>query len=128
MNLIDDSSHKVYYLLDNLLTWSNLQRNRFEYIPEPVNIKNLCDNVLQIFTEDAQKKNISIINKITNPIVVSSNEFMLSVIIRNLISNAIKFTNSGGEICIESEKKNENKVTICVQDSGIGMDENKVNK
>jgi signal transduction histidine kinase len=127
VDLIDESSQKVYQLLDNLLTWSNLQRNGFEYSPEPVNVKKLCDEILLFFSDNTQKKNISILNNIQKPIVVLSNEFMLSVIVRNLVSNAIKFTNPGGEICIESKKLNQKQITICVKDTGIGMDETKVN-
>lgn len=123
---INASSKGMHKMLINLLAWVRGQSGKLIINNEKFNLKKSIDNLLNILEPQAEKKYICIFNAVDESIVLHSDISMIETILHNLIANAIKFTPSHGEIRISS--KNEfNEVEICVEDSGIGMDEKVIN-
>ncbi len=118
------SSENLKLLLDNLLDISKLDSGGMEYIPESFNIKNLIEKILTEFQMLATSKNIRIKQKLEN-VVIYSDSLLLERIIRNLLSNALKYTMN--TIKISCYKKNE-YVYIQVMDNGIGISQEEKNR
>lgn len=110
-------------LLDNLLYWSRSQLNGQIIRKETINIVPLIEQNIQLLSEAATQKNISLVFNNTSRAGVMAFADMnhTDIVIRNLISNALKFTNLDGQIEINAEA-NENAITISVKDNGIGID------
>jgi len=115
------SASGIYNLLENLLQWSRIQTDRIEFSPVIFNFHSLVKQVINIFTSNAQNKNITIINRLKFPLIVYADKNMIDTVLRNLLSNAIKFTPQNGRIIIASQEK-KNDVILSVTDSGTGMD------
>ncbi len=109
-------------LLENLLQWSRLQTKRLKYSPEIINIRKISENVISIYKANALKKSITIVNKISNELLLWADENMVQTMMRNLLSNAIKFSYKSGEIIIDSEVSEKN-IEVSVIDSGVGIGE-----
>ena len=124
---IKTNSESTYNLLVNLLDWSRLQRGTMEPLIESV---NLYETVKLIFLElkgNIELKQQHTQNKVSSEIFVRADLFMLSTIIRNLISNAIKFTPEGGSIIIDLAN-NPQSVIFSVIDTGMGIEETNMKK
>ncbi len=120
INSIKSSSHNLYVLLENLLNWSRLKTGRMEYEPELFNINVMFSNLKQLFEVSAINKNINLTFSITEKLRLFADENMIHTVLRNLISNAIKFTKRNGSINIEAVKNNHS-ILISVFDTGVGM-------
>jgi len=125
--LIYESSQNLFNLLGNLLQWSKSQLGSIIISPKPINIYDSIDDVLSLLGISAQKKNIKIESSIVKDTIVFADKHVVSTVLRNLISNALKFTNKGGEIKISSVTSN-NKITISVKDNGNGISEKNLEK
>jgi signal transduction histidine kinase len=124
---LHSSSKNLYALLENLLIWSRMKRGLVEYAPQNIDVRHVLTQHIALFSDSAAQKQITLVNSIqeTSPIFADVN--MVNVLMRNLISNAIKFTNPGGKVDI-STKENHRFVEIAVSDSGIGIEEEKLFK
>jgi len=107
-------------MLENLLHWSHYQLKGFEPIFNRVDLQNIIDECIFLYRMQAEQKHIVIDNSLKTTVHVSADVEMLKVILRNLISNALKFTRSGGIITIMTMTK-ENYAIISVKDTGIGI-------
>lgn len=107
-------------LLDNLLFWSRNQINGFEVHFENVKIHTLIKNNTELFKQQAQDKDIRILNQVSEKILVPGDRDLIDLVLRNLISNALKFSDQGGNIEISIEE-DEKMLIIMVSDKGIGM-------
>lgn len=127
---IKESSLHLYSLLENLLTWSRSQRGAINYSPESVSLAFAVKNVYNTLELTANAKNIELISHIPETVSVYADAQMLITIIRNLVSNAIKYSPEGGKIetLTDIEIKNGKEYRkITVADSGIGMDDDILN-
>ena len=117
---IGNTSENTLNLLDNLLEWARAQTGSIKYNPEKLEIKKLVSETLELNSEAALKKNINIIPDIqeNNPVFADKN--MVLLVLRNLISNAVKFTPQGGKVAITA-KENEEFVKILIADTGVGI-------
>jgi signal transduction histidine kinase len=115
------SATNLYRLLDNLLEWSRLQRNATSYNPESFILLNVTNDVIASVTEYAAKKNISLICEVVADLTAFADLHMVETILRNMLSNAVKFTPDGGKIMISASIFNEKGVEYCITDNGIGM-------
>ena len=122
MSRLHKSSEKVYALLTNLLEWSRLQRGLIQYEPMPCSPSDIVDGNLLLFAAVAERKQIVLRNCVSQDAVVCADYNMLETILRNLLSNALKFTEAGGEIIVSSKEYDESLLEISVSDTGIGMD------
>lgn len=117
---IHQSSKKALDLLLNLMEWSQIQTGRMRYYPEYFKIHELNEECLELLSCNAEQKNIIIQSHISPEIMVFADKVMISTVLRNLISNAIKYTRSEGTISISAEER-EKEVIISIQDNGIGI-------
>ena len=114
------SANNLYRLLDNLLTWSRMQRGMMEFHPEKLILSELLKNILDSLNEVYIQKNITITKDIENAPHIYADNAMINSVIRNLLSNAIKFTPANGNISSYAQER-ENDSLISIQDSGIGI-------
>ncbi len=121
------SMHKsatvLFRLLENLLQWSRIQRGLIPYEPMETPIKPIINEGVFMSQDAALKKEIEIIQKIPDDLNTFSDKNMLLTVIRNLTSNAVKFTPRGGKITISANNTDDNYVEIAVKDTGIGIPE-----
>ncbi len=108
-------------LLDNVLAWASKNQTKTEETEE-IELKSLVDNIFQIFHFQAEKKGITLNNLIDYDFHIVSNKDMLQLVIRNLISNALKFTKKNGMVDVGMRQDFLN-VEIFVKDTGVGMSE-----
>jgi len=121
------SSNNSYKLLMNLLDWSRSQQGKVEFNPQKFKIKDSIESVYQLLLDSANQKNQKVNIHVPDDISIVNDKTMLETVLRNLISNSIKFTAVGGEIDL-SAKITDNKINISVKDSGIGMPEEMTQK
>jgi len=125
LNLIEQSAKNTYDLLEDLLLWSNTQSGKIEFEPVLLDLYTHIDNSLELLINTAKEKNISINQNVSKDIFLYADKEMLSVVVRNLISNAIKFTPKGGEINIYTKINRDNPadqfVDVIVEDNGQGI-------
>lgn len=115
------SATNLYNLLENLLEWSRLQQGLSIYEPDSLLLKPRIAESLALYLEAFQSKKIDIHYDIPENQVVFADDNMLGSIIRNLVSNAVKFTPSEGQVTIASKQDSAGWVEIFVKDTGIGM-------
>ncbi len=120
LNVIRQSGQHIYALLDNLLSWSRAQSGRIDFYPEPVSLTEIIENAVELVRSSADNKQIALFSDFSRDVIVKADKNMLSTILRNLLTNAIKFTPNGGSVTISSRINNK-KVTVSVSDTGIGM-------
>ncbi|HEY3370975.1 MAG TPA: two-component regulator propeller domain-containing protein [Prolixibacteraceae bacterium] len=118
------TSQKVYSLVENLLNWSRIQTEGIQYNPVQFDVKEIIHR-LDLYLNIAEAKGIDLANQVPQGLVAFADINLLQTILRNLISNAIKFTPEGGTIQIKASEQN-NVIQISIIDSGIGMSQNQV--
>lgn len=120
ISIVNNTALNAFYLLEDILMWARSQSGKLSYEPRECNFKISCDRVVEILKPNANNKCITISVIESEKIIVFADINMLNTILRNLISNAIKFTNNGGNISIYA-KQNTSDVTVSVSDNGIGI-------
>jgi PAS domain S-box-containing protein len=115
------SATNIYTLLENLLEWSRLKRGGMDFIPEKLKLEEKIEACIDVLTESARKKRISLTFSIPDEIEVFADNHMIDTIIRNLVSNSVKFTPAGGKINVAAIYADNHYIEIKVSDSGIGM-------
>ena len=118
--IVLDSSKKAMELLANLMEWAESQTGRLIYNPTRIALRDAVNEVTDMFNQIARQKDITIRKEIPNEMEILADKDMIATVIRNLVSNAVKFTKTGGEINIYTEEAS-NSITLCVKDSGVGM-------
>jgi len=123
---LSQSSRNIYNLLENLLEWSRMQRGYTTVEPQVLALKELISESVYVLTESTRNKPINISIEIPADLNVFADKNMLQSVIRNLISNAIKFTHKGGSVLISASIYEKDQVIVAVKDSGIGMNKEMV--
>jgi signal transduction histidine kinase len=118
--IIQKSAHHAVELLTNLLEWSQSQSGRIEFNPEYLELHALVDKVIRGMESLSRQKSIQITNHISAHAPIWADRYMLSSILRNLISNALKFTKQNGAIDIKASVDDE-KMRVSVCDNGVGI-------
>jgi signal transduction histidine kinase len=121
---IHQSADDLYKLLENLLNWSFVQRGLTEFTPVLHDLSETVNETLSLYSLPVEKKQITVHNYVRSGTWVTADARMLQVILRNLVSNAIKFSYRNGEITIKAGEKSMRELEISVKDEGIGMPEN----
>ena len=116
------SSQKVYNLILNLFEWTRLHSGRFQVEQTRVNLFENVEEMLKIYANSAEAKKINLLNHVPDDINVMVDKYMLETILRNLISNAIKFTKQDGTVTVSAVTKS-NFAEIAVSDNGVGISE-----
>jgi PAS domain S-box-containing protein len=133
LTLLNEEAIKSYRLLENLLQWSKNQRGLISFDPKPLSVVRIINDILNIFGKIADHKKISIFVEVKPDLHVYADKEMILTTLRNLVSNAIKFTGENGEIIISASEKMD--FDICqsfiefnVSDNGIGINETQIQK
>lgn len=121
------SARFTFNLLENLLHWASINTGRLSFDPQTLNLKNIITRMIELYNGNALKKGICISANIREDISVFADINMLETIIRNLISNSIKFTGQGGNIFISAGYK-EDFVLITIKDNGVGINPDNIDK
>jgi len=124
---INNTAQKTFALLEDTLLWASVQSKKITYSPVFTNIAAIMTEVTDILEPVAQFKNITLENKTEEELNAHVDIYMFKAILRNLISNAIKFTNEQGKIEISASQIDSNTV-ICVKDNGVGMKQEVIDK
>lgn len=114
------ASKRVCDLLEDILEWSRLQRGKLPWQPEQCDLFALIDETVFLLEANAQKKEIAVQVNVPMTSVVFADPHMLKTVVRNLVSNAIKFTPSGGNITVSSSSAGDYE-EIAVADTGVGI-------
>lgn len=122
-----DATESVFSLLENLLEWSKLQRGQEEYRPHYYRLDNIVRECLELFTLSASTKGIVLEVNVPSHAMVFCDDRMIITVIRNLISNALKFSHKNGKVIIEATDIGE-EWQVLVIDSGVGMSKAIVDK
>lgn len=121
MKALEKSASNLLILLENLLQWSKLQQGLLPFVLSEVKLLTVVESSCSIFFEQAKIKGVDITVDISADILVSVDMNMLQAVIRNLVSNALKFTPKGGKVTISANTGEDNKVVLAIKDTGIGM-------
>jgi PAS domain S-box-containing protein len=126
-SLIYSTARNTLVLLDNLLDWGKSQTGQINFNPEKLILSSIIQNVVETSRSNAIIKNISLNFIPSGDIAVYADQNMLETVLRNLTSNAIKFTNLNGEININAIQ-NQDFCEITISDNGVGMNDEKCNR
>lgn len=121
VSMLKSSVKNGLKLLNNLLEWSSLQTSNFPFQPAQINLKEVIDGNIDLLRNLAMAKSIVVECNIAEEVSVFADENMISSIIRNLVSNAIKFTNQEGKVELLL-KQLDGFYEIAVKDSGVGIE------
>lgn len=129
LELSEESSKNLYDLLDNLLVWAKSQQGLLPIVHEEVMIAHILKSNIDLLALQAKNKNISLFSDYKGEAAVFVDKNMVYTVIRNLISNAIKFTPSGGTVeIIVNDDYSPALLMLTVKDSGVGIPEEKLTK
>jgi len=122
---LSKSAGLTIQMLENVLEWSRIQLGEQAYKPVKIRLNELVEPIIHLYEKIANDKNVQISEKTGEPIEVFADPRMMEVVFRNLISNAIKFTKSSGEITLSIKSEN-GYAWISIEDNGIGMSTEKL--
>jgi PAS domain S-box-containing protein len=125
-NSVNDAAHRVFNLQKNLLQWSRLQFSDGKVIPLALVLSELVEETFEVYKTIAENKKIKLTNQIIETNIFADKD-MVQTILRNLISNSLKFSHEGSEITVSS-RKIENMVEVTVGDGGVGISRDKLKK
>jgi signal transduction histidine kinase len=123
---INELTQDISALLKDLMLWSAANTGHIDYNPERINIASLLEKQSEFLKLTASNKGIKIITA-TEEMYVMADKTMIETVVRNLVSNAIKFTNTSGKIFIKNFLRND-EAAVIVEDTGIGMEKDEVDK
>lgn len=122
------SAENVSVLLENLLIWAQSQLNKIEFRPTEFNLTDVLQTSIKGLKQVADNKQIDIRCESDDQIFVLADFNMVQTIVRNILSNAIKFTHRGGSVIIRSAAGNENQACISITDNGVGIEQSALSK
>ncbi len=125
--MINTSAVQTMRLLENLLEWANSQRGKVVFNPVPIKLQALFKEEFRILNDMAIEKNIDLQWSISEALIIVADKNMIKTVLRNLISNAIKFTHKYGNVNVGTKIDNNN-IIVSVADNGIGMTKETINK
>jgi len=126
-SFIHKSATHAKSLLENLLNWSRSQTGKMEFRPEYIDLKELLEETLLSLNDVSAQKTITIMTKMDKNVPVIADKTMTGIVLRNLISNAIKFSHPSGEILVSAEQ-NPDEILVSVKDSGVGIAKEDITK
>lgn len=125
---LHNSAKATNDLLENLSTWSQLQLDRIGHQPIEVNLYHLFDNIIILFDDAIMRKEINIVNSIPHDMIVIVDKSKLVILLRNMISNAVKYSLKKGNITFSAVRNDTDSVEVSVADTGVGIHAQDINK
>jgi signal transduction histidine kinase len=120
VDVLHNISKRTFDMLEDLLLWARSQSGKLDFKPGEIDFARTCNETIENMRMVALSKKITINCHLTGTLYILADEDMLKVVIRNLVSNAIKFTNAGGEINITAEQTSST-LAVTVSDNGVGI-------
>lgn len=127
LRLMNETVQSTYGLLDSFLEWSRLQIGGMAASPHNFDVHLTVKRVMSLLTANATHKKITIVNSIAEEVRIFADERMTEAILRNLLYNAVKFTNFGGTVTLSSKDEGQ-YIRVSVEDTGIGISEEDIVK
>lgn len=124
---INKSATGVFRLIENLLQWSRFQLGRMEFAPSNFSFNELAEEIRQLYRANAIRKNLRLETELQPGLIAFADRNMIDTVLRNIISNSIKFTNSGGKITLTACSCSD-CIEVSVTDNGIGISPDNVEK
>ncbi|MBC8109620.1 MAG: HAMP domain-containing protein [Verrucomicrobia bacterium] len=124
---MDGSVRRLLNMLENLLQWSRSQTGNIEHKPENIRLNEVIEDNISLFKDTAASKQITLLMETEGTLLVKADKNMLDFVLRNLISNALKFTREGGEVKVRT-KNLIDFTEIIVSDNGVGISEDDLKK
>jgi two-component system, sensor histidine kinase and response regulator len=125
--IIHNSAKNAFNILANLLDWSRSQTGSLEYEPRFINLYDIVENNVQLVAAQAAEKDIKITVEMDQGLGCTADPNMLNTVLRNLLTNALKFTNKEGKVII-SATRIDNEIVVKVQDNGTGIPQEDLKK
>lgn len=125
---LDKTLKNLFALLENLLEWSRSQTGNIDFTPENFDLAAVIEGNKDLLLAQAQHKKITLLNGHTGEVPVRAHRNSINTVVRNLISNAIKFTPEGGKITLALHHKQDHEVIASIADTGVGMGEDILKK
>ena len=116
-----DSTANLFRLIENLLHWARIQQGLIPFNPETLQLFSIIDESIAMVMEHSNNKEIDLVYDIPGDLEVYADSNILQTVIRNIVSNAVKFTHKGGKISVSAKPSYGKMIEISVKDSGIGM-------
>lgn len=127
-----NSASAAYNLLVNLLFWAKNESGETFFIKDEILLNDIIEDVLTLFGPNIEAKNINLIDNTDKEYYLSADEHMINTVVRNLISNAVKYTKENGNIILDTKKiigkDNDEYIRFSVKDDGIGISEENISK
>lgn len=128
LNDITESGKQGIWLLENLLSWTRIQTGKITNNPETLVLRSVIERNINFINPYAIRKNISVQNDCSEDILIYIDLNLLNTILRNILSNAVKFTHINGSIKIKATKENEKDIRLTIRDNGIGIEKERIHK
>ncbi len=126
-DMINRAATQVFRLLENLLSWARVQQGQIPFNPTTLTLKEVANEAVEILMESAHRKKIRIVDNIPDKLLVRADADMLKTILRNLVSNAIKFTAANGKVVLSADEKDD-CFEVSIKDTGKGMTKENADK
>jgi PAS domain S-box-containing protein len=123
-----NSAIGLYSLLENLLEWSQIQQGTIQFCPEAIQLGQKLNESIAMYSESAKAKGIEVVLDIPERLEVFGDLNMFQTTIRNLVSNALKFTARGGKVTVSAKLNFDKSVEIFIEDTGVGMSQEMIKK
>lgn len=123
--IIDKTASETYNLITNLLSWSKSQLSEIKLNAEPIRISTFIDEIIELYFSIWNAKAIHVNNHIDQDVILNTDKNSLSIVISNLLTNALKFTHRGGTVEFLTRQQ-EGYLQILVRDSGVGIPDAKM--
>jgi signal transduction histidine kinase len=127
IRVINQTSKTIYEQLENMLVWSRTQSSRMEFKPEEIEINSFISTIVNSIYYLSSNKHIEIRLELGSKVVIIGDKNMLNSVMRNLLSNALKFTSQNGLITISSNTKTKGFIEVVVSDTGVGIEAQRMN-
>jgi signal transduction histidine kinase len=119
--IINRTSHKILNQLNELVDWAKEQREKTNFNPNDLNLRQSVNESLELLRESARLKEISLENEVDGDLYIQADVLMFRSILQNLVTNAIKYTPAGGKPVAVTAVTANGMVEVCIRDQGVGM-------
>jgi signal transduction histidine kinase len=127
INIIDGTANNMYHMLEEMMIWGNSEAESYNFNKEEVDLKDAVEYSFQLLADLSEVKQVGLKHDVSDKVFVYTDLSALRIILRNILSNAIKFSYPKSEITVTANEKGED-VIICIADQGMGMTKTKANR
>jgi signal transduction histidine kinase len=120
-SIIHRTSHKILDQLNELVDWAQAQREKTNFRPQELQLRQYVNESLDLLRENALQKEIMLENQVAEDLYIHADALMFRSILQNLVTNAIKYTPAGGESVAVTATANDGMIELCIRDRGVGM-------